>query len=818
MSGIPLAHDMAHRAIRWAMAISKNQQPEDPRIRESDVRLFLESQPWFTPSLTTEDLYQNAMQLLNSPRELRRSFMLDVLHNVSEPSSGYIHLANLAKRGIVRSILTTNFDDRFEAAYSPGALIVASMTGGYQVISTVPQPPQLVYLHGKAEYYMDRVMTSEVQDIDIDLVNRLLPLLRDHPLVVIGYRGAEPSVMKGLLLDHLDETNYLRQGIFWCVLDGTEPTSLPPMVSELANRIQDNFALVSIAGFDELLDEFSGLMIENSTQGLPYAPNLFKLPPSEEISFDMQPAQQVSRDSLDESLLKEVVKEHSERIGINVPSNPDKSWYEDRLQLMGLLTRDSDGAICPTNAAAILCSNEGRTVSRGHWVEIRTPDRPPNAVDGSLLHVYQSVFSTLQEANRPIRIKGYRSRNQLPYGHIAIKELLANALVHRDYQSPDPTILFIDKDHIAFENPGGLDDPIIQQMKQASGDKSMSSVGEEFQERVYRRDVGATFTAYRNPVLADVFWGMGYVDKAGSGLMDAIHSLREIGASAKIRVPDSNDRFAATISIPHIDIDSATLTAVPKRPALYYSNVVELNSIPTTVWVASSHIKKPRDAVLYGDSRTLSSFSLRNNCLYSFANLSDDDCTLRSLIDPQSIEHCSVTDLIENPSTETIVPELLRKTLEHHMFSRGLRVDRKKSRAYFPCYHSSVRSISYRATRQNTSRRVAWWPVRLGVGHCVHTAVNYRITQLHNNWVLMLQPTYVITTDGKSRQVPFNEHSRIVTGLMTDHYNLKVLADVRFWLNQLETERGTIRIEQPNSPPINIRNDLLAHEGYSTPV
>ena len=107
-----MAADMAALATRWATAMDKGREPEDPRIRESDVQNFLHSLPWYSLNLEVEDLYQHSMRLLNSPRELRRRFLLQVIHNVSEPSSGYHDLAQLAKNRIIRTILTTNFDDR----------------------------------------------------------------------------------------------------------------------------------------------------------------------------------------------------------------------------------------------------------------------------------------------------------------------------------------------------------------------------------------------------------------------------------------------------------------------------------------------------------------------------------------------------------------------------------------------------------------------------------------------------------------------------------------------------------------------------------
>ena len=236
-SGVPMARDMATLAARWATAMHKGWNTDDPRIRESDVQIFLQSQAWFTKNLTVEDYYQHSMRLLNSPRELRRRFLLHVLDSVSEPSSGYYQLVRLVKRRVIRTLLTTNFDDRFRTAFGPGPLMTVSEPSEHHRINTAPLHPQLIHLHGTADHYMDRIMEEEVQELDPDLVAQVFPLLRDHPLIVIGYRGAEPSIMRSLLIDRISEARNFPQGDILvhfggCLLKNRSPS----MVGEFARR------------------------------------------------------------------------------------------------------------------------------------------------------------------------------------------------------------------------------------------------------------------------------------------------------------------------------------------------------------------------------------------------------------------------------------------------------------------------------------------------------------------------------------------------------------------------------------------------------
>src|SRR5438552_12755870 len=99
----------------------------------------------------------------------------------------------------------------------------------------------------------DRNLDHEVNELDAPIVQRLVPLLRDHPLIVVGYRGNEPSVMNGLLLEQIGATNTFAQGVYWCVRESDLQQPLSPLVKELATAIGTNFQVVPIAGFDELL-------------------------------------------------------------------------------------------------------------------------------------------------------------------------------------------------------------------------------------------------------------------------------------------------------------------------------------------------------------------------------------------------------------------------------------------------------------------------------------------------------------------------------------------------------------------------------------
>jgi hypothetical protein len=106
-------------------------------------------------------------------------------------------------RGLIWTILTTNFDWCLPRAFQlkqPHLKRVAEVNRGWNDFAefSVYERRQLVWVHGRAEQYRDRNVLDEVQHLDPGLVSRLRPLVDDSPVIVIGYRGAEPSVMDDL--------------------------------------------------------------------------------------------------------------------------------------------------------------------------------------------------------------------------------------------------------------------------------------------------------------------------------------------------------------------------------------------------------------------------------------------------------------------------------------------------------------------------------------------------------------------------------------------------------------------------------------------
>lgn len=97
-----------------------------------------------------------------------------------------------------------------------------------------------------------------------------------------------------------------------------------------------------------------------------------------------------------------------------------------------------------------------------------------------------------------------RERTVDDYPLTAVRELLLNAIMHRDYQSNTPVRIYWFSDRIEIQSPGGL-------------------YGEVTPETL------AQTNSYRNPVIAECMKSLGYVNRFGYGIQRARASLEQAG-------------------------------------------------------------------------------------------------------------------------------------------------------------------------------------------------------------------------------------------------------------------------------------------------
>ncbi len=182
-------------------------------------------------------------------------------------------------------------------------------------------------------------------------------------------------------------------------------------------------------------------------------------------------------------------------------------------QLASLRFYDPERA-CPTYAGILLFGKNPRFFLPGAYVQyIRLPgaqltDLPEDQseISGDLhtvMHELEVRLKLLIQTR--MRSVSTLEEKLLPdYPEWALRELLMNAVMHRNYDSNSPIRFYAFIDHIEILNPGGL-------------------YGEATQENFPTRN------SYRNPVIAEAMKSLGFVNRFGYGVQRAQMLLAQNG-------------------------------------------------------------------------------------------------------------------------------------------------------------------------------------------------------------------------------------------------------------------------------------------------
>lgn len=170
---------------------------------------------------------------------------------------------------------------------------------------------------------------------------------------------------------------------------------------------------------------------------------------------------------------------------------------------------------CPTNAAIILFGKNASFFLHGcyvQYVHFAGEDTGSEILNerqirGSLCSILPKLESFVKDAivtARPMPVSILREQIVLNYPELALRELLMNACMHRDYQSNMPIRIYQFSNRIEILNAGGL-------------------YGEARPENF------PTVNDYRNPIIAEAMRGMKYVNMFNRGIQRVKTMLRENG-------------------------------------------------------------------------------------------------------------------------------------------------------------------------------------------------------------------------------------------------------------------------------------------------
>ena len=190
----------------------------------------------------------------------------------------------------------------------------------------------------------------------------------------------------------------------------------------------------------------------------------------------------------------------------------DNRDIKEQLSSVRLYDRSHD---CPTYAALILFGKNPRYFMPGAYVQYVRFNGKEKGGDvlnerrfqGPLYRMLPELEAFVENAivtQRPIAVSLFREKTVINYPNKALRELLMNACMHRDYQANMPIRLYQFDDHVEIMNAGGL-------------------YGEARPENF------PTVNDYRNPIIAEAMKEMKYVNMFNQGVKRVQDMLRDNG-------------------------------------------------------------------------------------------------------------------------------------------------------------------------------------------------------------------------------------------------------------------------------------------------
>lgn len=193
---------------------------------------------------------------------------------------------------------------------------------------------------------------------------------------------------------------------------------------------------------------------------------------------------------------------------------------------------------CPTYAAIILFGKRPEYFLAGDYIQYVRFEGENNAADISnqfefrgnlctMLPKLETFLETSLIRNRPVAVSMLKEDTLYNYPRWAIRELLMNAVMHRDYHSNTPTKLYQYSNRLEIVNAGGL-------------------YGNARPENF------PTVNDYRNPIIAEAMKILGYVNMFNRGVDRVQHLLEQNGnGRADFRI----DRITVFgVNVPNADV------------------------------------------------------------------------------------------------------------------------------------------------------------------------------------------------------------------------------------------------------------------------
>jgi len=208
----------------------------DREGKEPDAQQLKE---WFEASELSDYGYSKILQTLFPAVGERHQFLTKYFED-KDPGPSHRYIAEMVEKGLVKVILTTNFDPLMERALDEKKIpycLVASNDAVKNVTPLEHARCWIVKLHGDYQQQNIKNTPKELATLDSAIEEKSREIVDRHGLVVIGYSGSDKGVMSIL------RSRFPRYTIYWLSQSGEVNDDVKSLIQQQDGRlIQDRTA------------------------------------------------------------------------------------------------------------------------------------------------------------------------------------------------------------------------------------------------------------------------------------------------------------------------------------------------------------------------------------------------------------------------------------------------------------------------------------------------------------------------------------------------------------------------------------------------
>ncbi|GAA5262891.1 SIR2 family protein [Methanocalculus sp. MC3] len=191
-AGIPTAWDLMLETAKYLYL------EENTGLDGQDANLE-EIGKWFVESDYSKMEYSNIIGNLFKSTVEQQKFLEGFLGN-KEPGDAHRAIAEMARRGILRAIITTNFDHCLEMALKEKGLDIQVIANDHVLQYSEPlihcKKVRVYKPHGSLGEGKLCNTPRDLENLSPEMENELQKMFNEHGVIIIGYSGRDPDILK----------------------------------------------------------------------------------------------------------------------------------------------------------------------------------------------------------------------------------------------------------------------------------------------------------------------------------------------------------------------------------------------------------------------------------------------------------------------------------------------------------------------------------------------------------------------------------------------------------------------------------------------